>query len=87
MRRFIPVLLILFFMNCKEKSNALITIGHRGAMGHETENTLASIKLAWELGADGAECDVMLTADQKVVLFHDNNTKNLCGENFTNVFT
>lgn len=57
-------------------------VAHRGASYLAPENTLASIKLAWELGADGAECDVMLTADQKVVLFHDNNTKNLCGENY-----
>jgi glycerophosphoryl diester phosphodiesterase len=58
-------------------------VGHRGASYLAPENTLASIKLAWELGADGAECDVMLTSDQKVVLFHDNNTKTLTGENFT----
>jgi glycerophosphoryl diester phosphodiesterase len=58
-------------------------VAHRGASYLAPENTLASIKLAWELGADGAECDVMLTADEKVVLFHDNNTKNLCGENYT----
>jgi len=37
--------------------NALI-IGHRGAKGHVAENTLASIKKAIELGADGIEIDV-----------------------------
>ena len=58
-------------------------VGHRGASYLAPENTLASIKLAWELGADGAECDVMLTADHKVILFHDKNTKKLTGENFT----
>ncbi len=58
-------------------------VAHRGASYLAPENTLASIKLAWELGADGAECDVMLTADHKVVLFHDNNTRKLCGENYT----
>ena len=58
-------------------------VGHRGASYLAPENTLASIKLAWELGADGAECDVMLTSDHKVVLFHDKNTKKLTGENFT----
>lgn len=58
-------------------------VGHRGASYLAPENTLASITLAWELGAEGAECDVMLTADQKVVLFHDNNTDKLTGENFT----
>ncbi len=58
-------------------------VGHRGASYLAPENTLASIQLAWELGADGAECDVMLTADQKVVVFHDKNTKKLTGENYT----
>ena len=57
-------------------------VAHRGASYLAPENTLASIKLAWELGADAAECDVMLTADQQVVLFHDSNTKRLTGQNF-----
>jgi len=57
-------------------------VGHRGASYLAPENTLASIQLAWELGADGAECDVMLTADQKVVVFHDKNTKKLTDENY-----
>ncbi len=56
-------------------------VGHRGASYLAPENTLASIKLAWELGADAAECDVMLTSDHEVVLFHDKNTKKLTGEN------
>jgi len=58
-------------------------VAHRGASYLAPENTLASMELAWELGADGAECDIMLTADKKVVLFHDKNTKKLTGENFT----
>ena len=58
-------------------------VGHRGASYLAPENTLAAIKLAWELGADGAECDVMLTADKKVVLFHDKNTKKITGHNLT----
>ena len=44
------------------------------------ENTLASIKLAWELGADAAECDVRLSSDNQVVVFHDKNSKKLTGE-------
>lgn len=56
-------------------------VAHRGASYLAPENTLASIQLAWELGADAAECDVMLTADHQVVLFHDKNTKNLTVKN------
>jgi glycerophosphoryl diester phosphodiesterase len=58
-------------------------VGHRGASYLAPENTLASIQLAWDLGADGAECDVFLTSDKKLVVFHDKNTKKLTGENYT----
>jgi glycerophosphoryl diester phosphodiesterase len=58
-------------------------VGHRGASYLAPENTMASIQLAWKLGAEAAECDIMLTADQQIVLFHDGNTKRLTGENLT----
>ena len=38
------------------------------------------MELSWELGADAAECDIMLTSDFKVILCHDSNTKKLTGE-------
>jgi glycerophosphoryl diester phosphodiesterase len=76
---FIPLL------NAQEpgKEKAFHYVGHRGASYLAPENTLASIRLAWDLGAEGAECDVMLTADKKVILFHDKNTKKLTGESLT----
>ena len=40
--------------------NKPLNIGHRGAMGHETENTIASVKKALELGVDMIEIDVFL---------------------------
>jgi glycerophosphoryl diester phosphodiesterase len=46
-------------------------IGHRGASFDAPENTLASIRLAWEQGADAVEFDVWQTRDGQVVLFHD----------------
>ena len=39
------------------------------------ENTLASATLAWELGADAVEIDVHLSADNRVMVIHDDNTK------------
>ena len=54
-------------------------IGHRGASGDAPENTLESIKLAWQQGAAGAECDIMLTKDEKIVLMHDDTTKRTTG--------
>jgi len=88
MRTFAIVLIIILIVPVikaqePEPEKPFHYVGHRGASYLAPENTLASIQLAWELGADAAECDVMLTADGKVVLFHDKNTKNLCGVNLS----
>ena len=48
-----------------------LTIGHRGAKGHEAENTLASFQKALDLGADGIEFDVRLSGDGKIIVIHD----------------
>jgi glycerophosphoryl diester phosphodiesterase len=45
--------------------------GHRGAAGRAPENTCASFRLAWELGADMVELDVRLTIDGHPVVLHD----------------
>jgi glycerophosphoryl diester phosphodiesterase len=44
---------------------------HRGASGHAPENTLAAFRKAIELGADGIELDVQLSADDELVVIHD----------------
>jgi glycerophosphoryl diester phosphodiesterase len=46
-------------------------IGHRGAPREITENTLPSFERAFDLGADGVELDVHLTADGTAVVHHD----------------
>ncbi|UWX54628.1 glycerophosphodiester phosphodiesterase family protein [Maribacter litopenaei] len=48
-----------------------LVIGHRGAMGHETENTLASIQKAIDLGVDMIEIDVFKIKSGEIVVFHD----------------
>ncbi|MEO1673418.1 MAG: glycerophosphodiester phosphodiesterase family protein [Cyanobacteria bacterium J06631_2] len=50
----------------------MLCIGHRGAMGHEPENTLLSIKKAIALGVDAIEIDVYNVEDHLVVI-HDRN--------------
>jgi glycerophosphoryl diester phosphodiesterase len=46
-------------------------VGHRGAMGHCPENTLASFERALELGADWIELDVHLSQDGELIVIHD----------------
>ncbi|PXF29282.1 glycerophosphodiester phosphodiesterase [Pokkaliibacter plantistimulans] len=46
-------------------------IGHRGAASLAPENTLASIRKAFETGATWVEIDVSVTHDGSLVIFHD----------------
>ena len=48
----------------------LLCIGHRGAMGHEPENTLLSIEKAISLGASWVEIDACF-ADGHLIVIHD----------------
>uniref|UniRef100_UPI0032164803 glycerophosphodiester phosphodiesterase n=1 Tax=uncultured Draconibacterium sp. TaxID=1573823 RepID=UPI0032164803 len=53
-------------------------IAHRGASYLAPENTLASAKLGWELGADAVEIDIHLSKDNRVMVIHDKDTKRTC---------
>jgi glycerophosphoryl diester phosphodiesterase len=46
-------------------------LGHRGAGGEAPENTLESLSLAAEQGADMVEIDLQLTSDGSLVACHD----------------
>jgi glycerophosphoryl diester phosphodiesterase len=46
-------------------------IGHRGAAAYAPENTLASFRMAQDMGADWFELDVHLTKDGQVIVIHD----------------
>lgn len=46
-------------------------MAHRGASADLPEHTLAAFRRAIEVGADGIECDVHLTADRELVCLHD----------------
>lgn len=63
----------------KTKDKPLI-LGHRGVPIACQENTIAGFRKAVELGINGVELDVFLTADDKVVVFHDEDTERLTGE-------
>lgn len=49
----------------------MLKIGHRGSKGHVSENTIESFLKAFELGADGIELDVHLSADDEAIVIHD----------------
>jgi len=53
-------------------------IAHRGASYLAPENTMASVMLGWDKGAD-VEVDVYLTKDNRIVVIHDDSTKRTAG--------
>jgi glycerophosphoryl diester phosphodiesterase len=55
----------------------LLKIGHRGAMGHEPENTIASIEKAMELKVDLIEIDIFQLKSDDLVVFHDETLERL----------
>ena len=55
----------------KHSNSKPLIIAHRGDSANAPENTLAAFRLALANGADGIELDVMLSADQKLVVIHD----------------
>lgn len=66
-------------MHIKEDT-IMINYAHRGASEYAPENTMASFYLGLELGANGIETDVRETSDGVLVLFHDESTLRLTGE-------
>lgn len=50
---------------------SLLTVGHRGVMGVEPENTLRSFRHADRLGLDAIELDLHLSKDGALVVMHD----------------
>jgi glycerophosphoryl diester phosphodiesterase len=56
-------------------------VAHRGDREHALENTLEAFSLAFEMPeVFAAECDVHLTRDNQLVIFHDNTLDRLFGE-------
>lgn len=51
---------------------APLVIGHRGASGYRPEHTRAAYELAFALGADAVEPDIVATKDSVLVLRHEN---------------
>jgi len=77
MKKYTVILIVLLATGCIKKNDKMLIIGHRGAMGHETENSLASIQKAMDLGVDMIEIDVFKIKSNEIVVFHDERVERL----------
>ncbi|MBT8321429.1 MAG: glycerophosphodiester phosphodiesterase, partial [Eudoraea sp.] len=77
MQKYSVVILLLFLAACNSMEKGYLVIGHRGAMGHETENSLPSIQKALDLGVDIIEIDVFKIKSGEIVVFHDKRVERL----------
>lgn len=55
--------------------NEIHVFAHRGCSRRAPENTMAAFRLAVEAGCHGIETDAHLTADGRIALIHDENTR------------
>ncbi|SDO35503.1 glycerophosphoryl diester phosphodiesterase [Halomonas shengliensis] len=67
-------------VNSFELRDQVSVIAHRGSSLEAPENTLPAIHRALDQGADVVELDVRLTADDRVVLYHDRTLQRLTGD-------
>ena len=58
-------------MDCQGFDRPFVVIGHRGAAGHEPENTLRSFRRAVAMGVHAVELDVYRLEDELVVIHDD----------------
>ena len=72
----IAFFLLLSFVFQHNSLVAVEIIAHRGASADAPENTLASMKLAWEQNADAIELDLWLSKDGKLIVSKTPNGEN-----------
>ena len=61
------------------RERRVLRIAHRGASAYAPENSLESLRVAAELGADMVEIDIRVTADDVPVVTHDSSLKRVYG--------
>ena len=76
---FVCVALSFYASVAVAQADAQNIVAHRGASYDAPENTVASMKLAFEQGADGVEADFYLTSDGQIICCHDKDTKRTAG--------
>lgn len=58
----------------------ILNFAHRGVNRRAPENTMVAFRLAADESYDGIEFDVQLTADNEVIVFHDNTLERVAGD-------
>ena len=75
MKRYITLILFcLCIVSTSGCTKSVEIIAHRGASYLAPENTMASVMLGWEKGAD-VEVDIHLSKDNRILVIHDASTK------------
>ena len=70
-RIFAALIIISLLSGCASEQSEKIVIAHRGASGYLPEHTLASKSMAYAMGADYIEQDLVMTKDDQIIVFHD----------------
>ena len=66
------IILVLLLLCCAPvTASEQLIMAHRGASGYLPEHTLASKAMAYAMGADFLEQDVVMTRDDQLVVMHD----------------
>ena len=74
MKNFPLLVILMTLMSCTSTQfHDNHVIAHRGAWKDTglPQNSLASFRAAAEMGCHGSECDVWLSADDSLVVYHD----------------
>jgi glycerophosphoryl diester phosphodiesterase len=67
----LAILTLAAVMTADAQSTKKLNVAHRGASGYRPEHTLASYRLAIEMGADFVEQDLAVTKDNVLICLHD----------------
>jgi glycerophosphoryl diester phosphodiesterase len=75
----ITIVSTVLILGLAVNKNKCLIVAHRGASFDAPENTVAAIKLAWQMKSPASECDIYLSKDNKIMVMHDANTLRTTG--------
>lgn len=71
----------------EKMKDSIQIIAHGGASAYKPFNSISAFTKAFELSADGIEIDLIPSADDSIMVFHDLNTKKITGVDYNMVDT